>query len=202
MNTDHSEQESLHLLVGWQKRTQIGTNSRIAWKIVSRILLRILLTFVQDYLADLATIADTLTYLEHVIVVGQVTPGSEQIPFDTLRQGESIGGPVAVDPDGPALIGYTSGTTPTPKGWSTPIARSAVRCGSSRPTRPSATGPTSPAPRSATPSACWLACCARWSAAVLSTSLMGGTRRRCSTPWWKSRSARGRLDLFLYQPAR
>jgi acyl-CoA synthetase (AMP-forming)/AMP-acid ligase II len=82
----------------------------------ARVLVSVSRLGARDYLADLATIADTLTDLEHVIVVGQETAGSAPTRFDLLRQGESIGGPVAVDPDGPALIAYTSGTTADPKG--------------------------------------------------------------------------------------
>jgi acyl-CoA synthetase (AMP-forming)/AMP-acid ligase II len=79
----------------------------------------------RDYLADLATIRETLTDLEKVIVVGDFggaggaggDGGAEEyLSFDSLRQADSIGSPVAVDPDSPALIGYTSGTTADPKG--------------------------------------------------------------------------------------
>jgi len=73
----------------------------------------------RDYLADLATVRDGLPDLERVIVVG----GSEadgraagDLSFEDLRGDEKIDGPVAVDPDGPALIAYTSGTTADPKG--------------------------------------------------------------------------------------
>ncbi len=69
----------------------------------------------RDYLAELSTIRDGLTDLEHVIVVGG-TPGSGDLAFDQLRAAEPIAGPAAVDPDSPALIGYTSGTTADPKG--------------------------------------------------------------------------------------
>ncbi len=83
----------------------------------------------RDYLADLATVRDGLADLEHVIVVGEVPEGdapesdeaegggrSEYLPFEDLRRAEAIAGPVAVDPDAPALIAYTSGTTADPKG--------------------------------------------------------------------------------------
>jgi acyl-CoA synthetase (AMP-forming)/AMP-acid ligase II len=78
----------------------------------------------RDYLADLATVRDGLADLEHVIVVGEVPDGgedegggtSEYLPFEDLRRAEAIAGPVAVDPDAPALIAYTSGTTADPKG--------------------------------------------------------------------------------------
>ena len=69
----------------------------------------------RDYLDELDTIRGDLTELEHVIVVGG-TPRPGDLSFDDLRRAEPIEGPVAVDPDGPALIGYTSGTTADPKG--------------------------------------------------------------------------------------
>ena len=76
----------------------------------------------RDYLAELATIRDGLSDLEHEIVVGDPHDQSETtfwtglVPFDELRHAEPIGGAVPVDPDGAALIAYTSGTTADPKG--------------------------------------------------------------------------------------
>ena len=77
----------------------------------------------RDFLAELATIRDGLADLERVIVVGEVAgasasdgSASDDIPFDELRKAEPIDGPVVVDPDGAALIAYTSGTTADPKG--------------------------------------------------------------------------------------
>jgi acyl-CoA synthetase (AMP-forming)/AMP-acid ligase II len=72
----------------------------------------------RDYLADLATIRDGLVDLEHVIVVGEGGTAREReyLGFDDLRSATRIEGPVAVDPEGPALIAYTSGTTADPKG--------------------------------------------------------------------------------------
>jgi acyl-CoA synthetase len=79
-----------------------------AFVIVSRINQR-------DYLAELATIRDGLSDLEDVIVVGETDdPGHHR--FDDLRSADPIDGPVHVDPEMPALIGYTSGTTADPKG--------------------------------------------------------------------------------------
>jgi acyl-CoA synthetase len=79
-----------------------------AFVIVSRINQR-------DYLAELATIRDGLSDLEDVIVVGETDdPGHHR--FDDLRSADPIDGPVHVDPETPALIGYTSGTTADPKG--------------------------------------------------------------------------------------
>ena len=74
----------------------------------------------RDYLAELGTIRDGLGDLGHLIVVGGTatgeSPGRDGIPFEQLRRAEPIAGPQAVDPDGAALIGYTSGTTADPKG--------------------------------------------------------------------------------------
>jgi acyl-CoA synthetase len=71
----------------------------------------------RDYLADLRTIRGGLDRLEHVIVVGgSELDAADGIAFDQLRQSAPIDGPQPVDPDGAALIGYTSGTTADPKG--------------------------------------------------------------------------------------
>jgi acyl-CoA synthetase (AMP-forming)/AMP-acid ligase II len=73
----------------------------------------------RDYLAELATVRDGLADLEHVIVVGDDDAGTGDpsfIRFDDLRAAEPVEGPTAVDPDAPALIAYTSGTTADPKG--------------------------------------------------------------------------------------
>ncbi len=69
----------------------------------------------RDFLAELATVREGLLDLERVIVVGEPS-GDDQIRFEDLRTAEPISGPVAVDPDGAALIAYTSGTTADPKG--------------------------------------------------------------------------------------
>ena len=79
-----------------------------AFVIVSRINQR-------DYLAELATIRDGLSDLEDVIVVGETDDPSHH-RFDDLRSADPIDGPAHVDPETPALIGYTSGTTADPKG--------------------------------------------------------------------------------------
>lgn len=88
----------------------------------------------RDYLADLAPIRHELPDLEHVVVVG---PGGAAggsgaggaasggaasgsgiggLAFSDLSAADPIDGPAAVDPDEPALVGYTSGTTADPKG--------------------------------------------------------------------------------------
>jgi acyl-CoA synthetase len=69
----------------------------------------------RDYLEELGTLRGGLDRLEHVIVVGD-TARDDDVPFDQLRHATPLPAPQAVDPDGPALIGYTSGTTADPKG--------------------------------------------------------------------------------------
>jgi acyl-CoA synthetase len=71
----------------------------------------------RDYLAELATVRDGLENLETVVVVGDVAgDASGYVGFEELRQSDPIDGPAHVDPDGAAVIGYTSGTTADPKG--------------------------------------------------------------------------------------
>jgi acyl-CoA synthetase len=74
----------------------------------------------RDFLAELATVRDGLSELEMVFVVGDhgAAPDLDLLPFETLRAAdvEAMDGPVPVDPDTPAVIGYTSGTTADPKG--------------------------------------------------------------------------------------
>lgn len=72
-----------------------------------------------DYLAGLEDLRPGLPTLEHVIVVR--TDATTPIPsgahaFEALAGADPIEGPVAVDPDWPAVVGYTSGTTAAPKG--------------------------------------------------------------------------------------
>ncbi|MGP8059995.1 MAG: AMP-binding protein [Acidimicrobiales bacterium] len=69
----------------------------------------------RDYLGDLATLREGLGQLEHVVVVGAEPPPGDT-SFDALRRARPVDGPADVDPDGPAVIGYTSGTTADPKG--------------------------------------------------------------------------------------
>ncbi len=70
----------------------------------------------RDYLAELATVRDGLDDLEMVFVVGDTGGAPDLLPFEPLRTAEPMEGPVAVDPESPAVIGYTSGTTADPKG--------------------------------------------------------------------------------------
>jgi acyl-CoA synthetase (AMP-forming)/AMP-acid ligase II len=72
-----------------------------------------------DYLAGLETLRPDLPDLEHVVVVraekGAALPDGVR-PFETLVEAAPISKPEAVDPDWPAVVGYTSGTTAAPKG--------------------------------------------------------------------------------------
>src|SRR5262249_20955112 len=66
-----------------------------------------------DFLANLETMRGDLPALEFTAVVGNA--GAEHVAFDDLL-GEPLDTPATVDPDAPALIAYTSGTTSDPKG--------------------------------------------------------------------------------------
>jgi acyl-CoA synthetase len=70
----------------------------------------------RDFLAELATVRDGLDDLETVFVVGDTGGAPDLLGFEQLLEAEPMNGPVAVDPDAPAVIGYTSGTTADPKG--------------------------------------------------------------------------------------
>jgi acyl-CoA synthetase (AMP-forming)/AMP-acid ligase II len=70
----------------------------------------------RDFLAELATVRDGLNDLEMVFVVGDTGGAPDLLPFAPLLEAEPMEGPVAVDPESPAVIGYTSGTTADPKG--------------------------------------------------------------------------------------
>jgi acyl-CoA synthetase len=72
-----------------------------------------------DHLANLATFREHLELLEHVVVVRSGTPGPElpgTVALDDLLDADRGTGVPAIDPDQPAMIGYTSGTTAEPKG--------------------------------------------------------------------------------------
>lgn len=69
----------------------------------------------RDYLADLGALSRDLPGLEHVIVVGGEAPVGYH-RFADMASAAPVSGPEPVDPDHPALIGYTSGTTADPKG--------------------------------------------------------------------------------------
>ena len=72
-----------------------------------------------DYLAGLEAMTPSIDHLRTVAVVGG---GEQPLPSGAIRfedlEGEagSLAGPIDVDPSGPAIIAYTSGTTADPKG--------------------------------------------------------------------------------------
>jgi acyl-CoA synthetase (AMP-forming)/AMP-acid ligase II len=73
----------------------------------------------QDYLAGLEALRPELPGLEHVIVVE--TAADAALPagvrsFEAVADAAPLAEPAPVDPDWPAVIGYTSGTTAAPKG--------------------------------------------------------------------------------------
>jgi acyl-CoA synthetase len=73
----------------------------------------------QERLARLEALRPELPDLEHVIVVrtdeGAALPDGLR-PFEALAGAPPLAEPAAVDPDWPAVVGYTSGTTAAPKG--------------------------------------------------------------------------------------
>jgi acyl-CoA synthetase len=72
-----------------------------------------------DHLANLAGFRDRLDRLEHVIVIRSGTPGPDlpdAVSFVDLLDAAPFTGNPDIDPDLPAMVGYTSGTTAEPKG--------------------------------------------------------------------------------------
>lgn len=73
----------------------------------------------QDFLAGLEALRPGLPALEHVVVVrsaeGAALPAGAR-SFEALADAPALLAPLAVDPDWPAVVGYTSGTTAAPKG--------------------------------------------------------------------------------------
>jgi len=67
-----------------------------------------------DFLATLEAVRPETPELEMVFVLGD-TP-ADAVPFSELAQADRLEKPVVVDPDLPALVAYTSGTTADPKG--------------------------------------------------------------------------------------
>ncbi len=68
-----------------------------------------------DFLAGLESIRPDVPALEEIVVVGDRVPEGAR-PFDAVAAADPEGTPLACDPDAPAVIGYTSGTTAEPKG--------------------------------------------------------------------------------------
>jgi acyl-CoA synthetase len=73
----------------------------------------------QDFLAGLEGLRPELPTLEHVVVVrateSAALPAGVQ-GFEELADAPPLAEPLPVDPDWPAVVGYTSGTTASPKG--------------------------------------------------------------------------------------
>ncbi len=72
-----------------------------------------------DHLENLRGIRGRLADLEHVVVVPSGTAGSElpgAIALDALLEAAPFSDKPDIDPDRPAMVGYTSGTTASPKG--------------------------------------------------------------------------------------
>jgi len=72
-----------------------------------------------DYLAGLEALRPDLPALEHVIAVRanrDVALPDRVRPFEAVADAPPLAEPEAVDPDWPAVVGYTSGTTAAPKG--------------------------------------------------------------------------------------
>ena len=67
-----------------------------------------------DYLATLDTVRAGASNLEHVVTIGSVPAGA--IGFEDLADCDPRESLPKVDPDSPAVIAYTSGTTSDPKG--------------------------------------------------------------------------------------
>lgn len=72
-----------------------------------------------DHAANLAEFRSGLDTLEHVVVIGSGVRGPEiagAVTFEDLCDAEPFTGSPDIDPDLPAMVGYTSGTTADPKG--------------------------------------------------------------------------------------
>ena len=72
-----------------------------------------------DHVENLRAIRERLPALEHVVVVASGTPGAPlpgALALDALLEAPPFTAKPAIDPDRPAMVGYTSGTTASPKG--------------------------------------------------------------------------------------
>jgi acyl-CoA synthetase len=72
-----------------------------------------------NYLAGLEALRRDLPALEHVVVVRSApddAPAARTRRFEEMVDAPPLSEPVPVDPDWPAVVGYTSGTTASPKG--------------------------------------------------------------------------------------
>jgi acyl-CoA synthetase (AMP-forming)/AMP-acid ligase II len=69
----------------------------------------------RDHLGEVESMRDRLPQLEHIVLVGDsVTDWTT--PFDTLIDATPLSAEVRLDPAGPAVLAYTSGTSATTKG--------------------------------------------------------------------------------------
>ncbi len=69
-----------------------------------------------DYLATLEQLRHRVPDLELIASVGEGPLPSWAVRFEELLEGVPLEAPLPVDPSGPALVAYTSGTTADPKG--------------------------------------------------------------------------------------
>jgi acyl-CoA synthetase len=72
-----------------------------------------------DHLENLRAIRGRLRSLEHVVVVPSGAPGAAlpgAVALDALLQAAPFAARPDIDPEQPAMVGYTSGTTASPKG--------------------------------------------------------------------------------------
>jgi len=72
-----------------------------------------------DHAENLCAIQGRLPALEHVVVVPSGTPGAAlagAVALEALLEAPPFSGKPDIDPDRPAMVGYTSGTTASPKG--------------------------------------------------------------------------------------
>ena len=72
-----------------------------------------------DHAANLGEFRSALDTLEHVVVIPSGSPGPDipgAVAFEDLCDAERFTGIPDIDPDLPAMVGYTSGTTADPKG--------------------------------------------------------------------------------------
>jgi len=72
-----------------------------------------------DHLENLRAVRERLPTLEHVVVVASGMPGADlpgAVPLEALLEEAAFDANPDIDPDRPAMVGYTSGTTANPKG--------------------------------------------------------------------------------------
>ena len=69
-----------------------------------------------NYLDAVPTWQREMASLEHIVIVGERAPAGARTLTDVLDAAEPLRDRVAGDPESPAVIGFTSGTTADPKG--------------------------------------------------------------------------------------